>query len=199
MQIKRVKCPNCGVVLEVKNTQNETVKLINCPQCKVPLRVAFQPQQPLDAETMLPPKNPRQQPTRGYDDGKTQLGGRHSDDTVLGRGRNSEDTQVPQQAFLSFEGRLFVLMMGVNTVGRKASTSTASLQIPSSDPYMSRSHVQIKLSVLPNGKLKAVVSNDRNKNITTINGTELRPDEAIVLSNGDRIVMGKTTVVFQVK
>ena len=47
------------------------------------------------------------------------------------------------------------------------------------------------------GKLKAVISNDRNKNITSINGVELPHDEAIVLSNGDRIVMGKTTVVYQ--
>ena len=199
MQIKRVKCPNCGVVLEVKNTKNETLKLINCPQCKVPLRVAFQSQQPLDAETVLPTKKPVQPTANDYDDGKTLLGGHRSDDTILGRGRNREETQVQQQAFLDFGGQQFALKMGVNTVGRKANTSQASLQLPAIDPYMSRSHAQIKLSMLANGKLKAVISNDRNKNVTTINGVELRFDEAIVLSNGDCIVMGKTTVVFQLR
>lgn len=94
-------------------------------------------------------------------------------------------------------GQQYVLRQGANTVGRKAQTSQATLQLPVSDPYMSRHHLQITVSVLPNGKLKAVISNDRNKNITSINGVELPHDEAIVLSNGDRIVMGKTTVVYQ--
>ena len=100
-------------------------------------------------------------------------------------------------ACLVLADQQYVLRQGANTVGRKTQTSQATLQLPVSDPYMSRHHLQITVSVLPNGKLKAVISNDRNKNITSINGVELPHDEAIVLSNGDRIVMGKTTVVYQ--
>ena len=33
MEVKRVKCSNCGIILEVKNSKNEAVKLITCPQC----------------------------------------------------------------------------------------------------------------------------------------------------------------------
>ena len=113
--------------------------------------------------------------------------------TILGQGRQ----QGAATACLVLAGQQYVLRQGANTVGRKAQTSQATLQLPVSDPYMSRHHLQITVSVLPNGKLKAVISNDRNKNITSINGVELPHDEAIVLSNGDRIVMGKTTVVYQ--
>lgn len=165
MEVKRVKCSNCGIILEVKNSKNEAVKLITCPQCKAPLRVRFQPQQPLEVETVLPGCQPAQ--------------------------------QRAATACLVLADQQYVLRQGANTVGRKAQTSQATLQLPVSDPYMSRHHLQITVSVLPNGKLKAVISNDRNKNITSINGVELPHDEAIVLSNGDRIVMGKTTVVYQ--
>ncbi len=29
METKRIKCPNCGVLLDVRNSQNEAVKMIN--------------------------------------------------------------------------------------------------------------------------------------------------------------------------
>lgn len=186
MEVKRVKCSNCGIILEVKNSKNEAVKLITCPQCKAPLRVRFQPQQPLEVETVLPGCQPAQQRVAPQNDGETLLGGRRT-----ASGPSSAT------ACLVLADQQYVLRQGANTVGRKAQTSQATLQLPVSDPYMSRHHLQITVSVLPNGKLKAVISNDRNKNITSINGVELPHDEAIVLSNGDRIVMGKTTVVYQ--
>lgn len=191
MEVKRVKCSNCGIILEVKNSKNEAVKLITCPQCKAPLRVRFSRSNPLEVETILPG---RQQRVAPQNDGETLLGGRQdSERTILGQGRQ----QGAATACLVLAGQQYVLRQGANTVGRKAQTSQATLQLPVSDPYMSRHHLQITVSVLPNGKLKAVISNDRNKNITSINGVELPHDEAIVLSNGDRIVMGKTTVVYQ--
>ena len=44
MEIKRIKCPSCGVLLDVRNSQNEAVKVITCPQCKTQLRVMFSQQ-----------------------------------------------------------------------------------------------------------------------------------------------------------
>ena len=44
MEIKRIKCPSCGVLLDVRNSQNEAVKVIICPQCKTQLRVMFSQQ-----------------------------------------------------------------------------------------------------------------------------------------------------------
>lgn len=193
MEVKRVKCSNCGIILEVKNSKNEAVKLITCPQCKAPLRVRFQPQQPLEVETVLPGVSP---PSSAWRHRTTARRCWEAARTASGPSSAKDASRAPT-ACLVLAGQQYVLRQGANTVGRKAQTSQATLQLPVSDPYMSRHHLQIVVSVLPNGKLKAVISNDRNKNITSINGVELPHDEAIVLSNGDRIVMGKTTVVYQ--
>ena len=44
MEIKRVSCPKCGIVLDVSNNKNEVVKRfeklrVKCPNCSTELRV----------------------------------------------------------------------------------------------------------------------------------------------------------------
>ena len=43
MEKKRVKCPNCGGILEVTNPKNEEVLLIKCPnpECNAKIRLRF--------------------------------------------------------------------------------------------------------------------------------------------------------------
>lgn len=41
METLRIKCPSCGIILEVKNSKNEAVKRIVCPHCKKQLAVTF--------------------------------------------------------------------------------------------------------------------------------------------------------------
>lgn len=41
MEELRIKCPSCGIVLEVRNSKNEAVKQITCPNCKKQLAVTF--------------------------------------------------------------------------------------------------------------------------------------------------------------
>lgn len=41
METLRIKCPSCGIVLEVKNSKNEKVKKITCPNCQKLLAVTF--------------------------------------------------------------------------------------------------------------------------------------------------------------
>lgn len=38
----RIKCPSCGIILEVKNSKHEAVKRIVCPNCKKQLAIDFQ-------------------------------------------------------------------------------------------------------------------------------------------------------------
>ena len=42
----RIKCPSCGVVLEVTNSKHEEVKRITCPQCRKQLSVDFREEEP---------------------------------------------------------------------------------------------------------------------------------------------------------
>jgi phage FluMu protein Com len=38
----RIKCPSCGIALEIRNSKNEAVKRINCPRCKKLLAINFE-------------------------------------------------------------------------------------------------------------------------------------------------------------
>lgn len=185
MLIKRIKCPNCGAVLDVKNSKNESLKLITCPQCGAQLRVKFAPpkpaanQQPLDAETFVATPKTQQQ------------GG----DTILGK-KPSEGHLRP---VLSYMGRDYPLNIGENIIGRKAPTSQASVQIDTDDHYMSRQHARISVTSLPDGSKKVVISNFKNKNATAIDGMTLVDDDALILQPGNHILMGNTTIIYNMK
>jgi pSer/pThr/pTyr-binding forkhead associated (FHA) protein len=203
MQTKRIICPKCKAVLDVTNSKNETLKQITCPSCKTILQVKFQPQQeqpqqePIEAKTYYAP------PKRSMaDSGATQLAGAGGE-TVLGGGLSgATQLYMPTQkttstAKLTFEGNDYPLEEGRNIVGRKGTTSKATVQIATEDRYMSRQHCSITVTTLPDGTKKAVLSNYQNKNLTTVDGQEIETGDEIRLTNGDRITMGHTTVVFK--
>jgi len=189
MQTKRIKCPKCGVVLDVKNSKNEEVKQIICPSCKTLLQVKFQPQQePMEAKTFYaPPKQPV------ADNGATQLVGGSFGATQLVMSPKNEVSK----ASLVFGGVSYPLEEGQNIIGRKASTSKATIQIETADRYMSRQHCSITVTTLPDGKKKAVLSNYQNKNQTTIDGQSIETGDAIRLTDGNSITMGHTTLTFK--
>lgn len=41
MEVKRIRCPKCGVVLDVRNSNGEIKKTFRCPRCGVGLQVSF--------------------------------------------------------------------------------------------------------------------------------------------------------------
>lgn len=184
MEIKRIQCPSCGVILDVRNSKDEDIKIITCPQCKATLRVRFHKHQeanePLDAKTFLA-------------DQRKFLG----DDTNM-----DGNTRLPQfpikskKAFLIVGGKEYQLSIGLNTIGRKSPTSSATVQIPSEDGYMSRRHAKIAVSITKTGLLKSVISNDKNKNPTMVEGQEIMQEDEIILTNGNEIVMGKTKLTY---
>ena len=203
MQTKRIICPKCRAVLDVKNSQNESVKQITCSSCKTLLSVKFPPQQeqpqqePIEAKTYYaPPKQPT------TDSGATKLAGTNGE-TVLG-GDLSGATQIytPTQktmatAKLTFGGKDYPLNEGQNIVGRQGTTSKATVQIETADRYMSRQHCSITVTTLPDGTKKAVLSNYQNKNLTTIDGQPIETGDSIRLTDGNTITMGHTTVTFK--
>lgn len=190
-EIKIVKCPNCGVTLSVKNSKNETDKIITCKKCNMKLHVSFPPNQaPLEAKTVLVGKsNPKAPASNGSE---TQLVGVSGATTVL-----DPPAKQPKKAYLLLQDRRYSLVEGINTIGRKASSSTATLQIETNDLYMSRRQVIIELKRLGDGSLKAFISNDKNKNKTFVGGTPLVEGDRVVLTHGTQIKMGRTIVTYQ--
>ena len=197
MQIKRIKCPNCGVVLEVKNSKNETIKQITCPQCKSVLQVKFAPQQePIEAKTFIAPR------PNFSDDGATQLAGGDGETQLAGDSYAATQLGVSPikenaKAKLLYGGESYELEEGQNIVGRHGQTSRATVQINTADRYMSRQHCSITVKTLPDGTKKAVLSNYQNKNLTTVDGQEIETGDEIRLTDGNSITMGHTTVTFK--
>ena len=179
MQTKRIICPQCRAVLDVRNSKNEEVKQITCPSCKTPLQVKFAPQQePIPSQSAL--------------DGETQLAGAGYAATQLVSSSKSKAT-----AKLHFHGVEYELEEGQNIIGRKGTTSKATVQIDTDDRYMSRQHCSITVKTLPDGVKKAVLSNYQNKNLTSVDGQEIETGDAIRLTDGNAITMGHTTVTFK--
>lgn len=172
MEIKRVKCPQCGSILQVKNSAGESVKNVKCPICQNQLQVLF--------------------PDLS---GKTIYGGVPDDGhTVLPTKQNLEKSCV-----LLVDGIEYELLLGRNTVGRKADSSMASLQFVTSDMYMSRHHSVINVRRIADGSLRVSILNYQNKNKTYVDKNPLEEGEEIVLHDGSIILMGKTQVRFKYK
>ena len=196
MQIKSVLCPHCQVVLDVKNSKNETLKTIYCPSCKALLHVKFNPEPepapkpqpaPMTAQTFYVPKR-----ATNDQNGATILGGINNGKTIL-----QTPCKHTSKAMLTFRGSQYPLDNGCNIIGRKAMTSQATVQIATDDRYMSRQHALITVTPLPDGTLKAVLSNYQNKNETMVNGKSVETSDAIRLMDGNSITMGNTTVTFK--
>jgi len=189
MQTKRIICPKCKAVLDVKNSQNETVKQITCPSCKTILQVKFQIQQePMEAKTFYAPSKKQ---TTDY--GETQLAGNSYGATQLMMPTGKKQNEP----YLQYDGIVYPLIEGQNIVGRKGTTSKATVQIETDDLYMSRQHCSITITTLPDGTKKAVLSNYQNKNKTTIDNQLIETGDAIRLTDGNKITMGQTTVIFK--
>ena len=190
MQIKRVKCPQCNVVLDVKNSKNEEVKQISCPSCNTLLQIRFAQQQgPVEAHTFLEsPQNDSHS-----DSGETILAAGASGTTELFK----FEPQAYSHAELLFGAISYPLKEGQNIVGRKGNSSKATVQIDTADRYMSRQHIAIEVTKMPEGILKAVLSNYQNKNLTTIDGQPIETGDSIRLTDGNSITMGHTTVTFK--
>ncbi len=174
MQTKTVKCPSCGVVLEVKNSKNEEEKIINCPQCKTTLRVKFPKYDVRDAETII---------AGGGGDGKT---------TILGVKKTSG------KVFIVCEGKRYELREGSNIVGRKATTSTADVQLDVADRYMSRLNAVLCVKKM-DGRMLVTISNHKNQNPIRVGKEQLLPGDELVLGDGDVFTMGKTTMTLKIE
>lgn len=175
MQTKRIKCPNCGVILDVKNSHDETERLITCPGCKILLKVNFKISEPLEAHTYYAPQV-------NHNSTVTQL---------------AQPLKKHSSLRLIYENHTYSLRMGINKVGRKSNSSVADIQIETNDRYMSRQHAIINVVRMTDDGLKVTLKNDQNKNQTVVNGQVVENGDEIRLTDGNNIVMGQTTILFK--
>lgn len=133
------------------------------------------------------------------DNGETRYVGHssspfQSDETILA-GKKEEVTP----GYLLYGGQKYPLGFGNNVIGRKATTSQATVQIATDDRYMSRQHLAIQVCKVSTDNVRVVVSNYHNKNASYVNGQLLNEGDQLVLTEGSIIKMGNTTVVYHQK
>lgn len=121
-----------------------------------------------------------------------------------GQGADEDSTRLPSNLQMSFDagqlrvvrtGQLYSLAKGSNIIGRKASTSKASIQIEG-DEYMSRQHVEIKVVTGVSGYEHHLVEIN-STNPIQLNGREIQRNDIIKIKFGDCLTLGKTDVVLE--
>lgn len=177
MEEKKVRCPGCGAVLEVRNSRSEAVKRITCPNCGMALQVTFPANLLPEAPTYYPPNEAPNVPVS-------------KGDVPVGVAKTGE------RPALLYEGQRYSLHNGRNVVGRRAASSQATVQIPTDDRYMSRQHVVVEIGKTPRGHVKALLTNCNNKNATHVNGLPVENEDEVALQNEYEIRMGDTTVTY---
>lgn len=97
---------------------------------------------------------------------------------------------------LMFNNQRYFLKSGRNIVGRKATTSEATIQIDTTDRMMSRQHAIIEVSKSEKGGLHTIICNYQNKNATLVNDEPLLADDQIRLMNRYVVTMGETKMIY---
>ena len=193
----KIKCPTCGKILRLLDSPTINTASFTCPVCKEKHVVGNcqrfveqpKPQQPVGEETQYGPTASRM----SSGDETQYAGGGYS---TIG-----EETQIysaPQSnigSLIDNLGRIYKLRLGINTIGRRASTSSATVQIDTADRTMSRSHAVIEVRNA-GGQMVHILKNRANKNPSYHKGSLVGPSDQMILNNGDKVKFGSTELTF---
>lgn len=164
----KITCPNCHSVLSIEEAPGISDKMLSCPICRFRAKVSVFQQQMLSRGSQ-----------NGDDDEPTQVNFGSMDRTI---------------GCLFFGKEEYSLHKGENTIGRKAKSGHAEVQI-SDDRYMSRQHAVITIKEGGSG-LEHHLQPTNPKNPIKVNGQLLHNADVVVLQWGDRLTFGHTELVF---
>lgn len=190
----KIKCPTCGKILRLADAPNINQATFTCPVCKDKHMVG-KCQRYVDTSSA--------EETRFSGNTKQTIQGGEETRIAGGDANGGEKTRIysaPQQptigSLIDASGRVYALRQGNNTIGRKAQTSSATVQIVTADHYMSRNHAIIEVRQAGD-KFIHILKNGANKNPSYRNGTLIADGDQEVLNNGDRMTFGKTELTFK--
>lgn len=179
-EIIKIKCPNDGAILSIKNQPGLEKKNVTCPICKQsrPFTEYFKVVAKQEEHTEYPEQNTGDDDTTTVEMGSYIIG--RLTDTATGKG--------------------FQLRLGNNIVGRKAASSNADFQIDTGDKRrMSRQQVVIEVKkVKGKGIVHQVKLYKEKCNATFINTTQLEAGDCIVLHHGDVLRLPDANVRFEI-
>lgn len=164
-------------------------KKIVCPNCHGTLEVTNPKQDPL---LMIKCPNPAcgAKLRIRFDTGETVLAPKKATPKVPG--------------YLTWQGQIFELKKGKNTLGRNSSKHESLIEFTTDDKSVSRTHCLIEVVEIKDGRIKAIVSDIRtpekiDKMPTKVGSLSLAKEDQIVLADGDLIHMGHQTIQYHQK
>lgn len=186
----KIKCPTCGKILRLADAPNISQATFTCPVCR-------------EKHTVGKCSRIAESPM-GNSGEETRIGGCSStigeETRITSGGDETRIGSAPQQQAAGHladnNGRCYRLSLGINTIGRKASTSTATVQIYTDDRYMSRSHAVIEVRQM-GGQVVHLLKNGANKNPSYLNGSLIGANDQLILNDGNRLIFGKTELIFK--
>lgn len=181
MNTINIKCPVCGAVLTVPLQPGIESKNVTCPVCK------------------------NKNPFTAFSEIKAGTE-QHSDQgpiTVYGGGSQNGDGSNFTLGVLAVAGleEKFQLKPGINVIGRKAPSSSATVQIPcpAGEKRMSREHIVIEVKKIPGKGFVHVLSLYKEAvNKTFVNHNPLTWGDKIILKHGDTIHLPSATIRFEI-
>lgn len=194
----KIKCPTCGKVLRLQDAPNIDAAFFTCPVCKEK-HIVGKCQRYVEQPKSIAPTGDETQYGGVY---MQHLGGdetrmasevrqEYCDETCIG------GTSTARVGMLvDNKGASYQLCSGINTIGRKATSSSASVQIATDDRTMSRSHAIIEVRNA-GGQTIHILRNEANKNPSYLNGSLIGQQDQFILNNGDHIKMGNTELIFK--
>lgn len=194
----KIKCPTCGKVLRLQDAPNIDAAFFTCPVCKEK-HIVGKCQRYVEQPKSIAPTGDETQYGGVY---MQHLGGdetrmasevrqEYYDETCIG------GTSTARVGMLvDNKGASYQLCSGINTIGRKATSSSASVQIATDDRTMSRSHAIIEVRNA-GGQTIHILRNGANKNPSYLNGSLIGQQDQFILNNGDHIKMGNTELIFK--
>lgn len=181
----KIKCPTCGKILRLADNPNINNAVFTCPVCKEKhkvgncKRIENAPIQNITSEET-------QYSFRSFADAgaeETQIVGGHTNQYMTGK-------------LFDDLGKSYTLHLGVSTIGRKASSSIALVQIDTADRTMSRNHAIIEVKAV-GGQIIHILRNSANKNPSYLNGKIVEGNDQLILNDGDRLKFGSTELTFK--
>ncbi len=171
--IIRIKCPKCGAVLTLKCNNELVGKNIKCAICSTISKFEL-----FKVVNSVAAAN---------DEDATSI-------RPLLKDNNS--TSPKKLGVIQYLDKEYPLAQGANIIGRKASSSTATVQIDTDDRTMSRCHITIEVTTSKSSEHIYYLYTAKNMNATKINGHKIAEGDKIILSGSEIIEMGLTKVKF---
>ena len=169
--IVKVVCPQCKRLLSFMDAPDIGNKLIVCPKCNFRATVDV------------------------YRSGTDGIGEPKETEITTLPEYISKDAMIVGCLRVKETGKIYPLKQGRNVIGRISQTGTADIRL-SDDIYMSRNHIEINIVQTALGLEHRLVEIN-SKNEVLLNDESLPRGNILILQFGDKIILGKTEVIFE--